>query len=120
MRKLLLTLIALACFAGPARAIDFNTPILELDGTVPRDDKGQEINLTVGRIVINALMQPQQGDDAESGEDKIKRGVMAERIYKKEDYKFSIEELGIMKKRVNKANSSPLVVRKVWEELEKK
>lgn len=123
MKKPLLTFVmmtAIAMSATAAKAIDFDTKITELDGTAPLDDKGQAVTLTVGRICINALLQPQAGDENEAGEDKIKRGVLAERILKKEDYKFSSEEIAMMKKRVNRGNPSPLVVRQVWEALEKK
>lgn len=121
MKKLLFAVAVTGLFiCGPAMAIDFDTRITELDGSVPMDDKGQAVTLTVGRVCINALLQPQTGDENEAGEDKIKRGVLAERILKKEDYKFSSEEIALMKKRVNRGNPSPLVVRQVWETLEKK
>lgn len=121
MKKLLLwTACALVISITGAQAVDFDTRIVELDGSVPMDDKNQPVVLTVGKICINALIQPQQGDDGESGEDKIKRSVLAERILKKEDYKYSAEEIAMIKRRVNRANPSPLVVRQVWEALEKK
>lgn len=121
MRKLVIACAAaLMLISTGAHAIDFETRITELDGSVPMDDKGQPINLTVGRICTNSLLSAQPGDDAESGEDKIKRSVLAERIFKKEDYKFSAEEIALIKKRVNKGNPSALVVRQVWETLEKK
>jgi hypothetical protein len=104
----------------PALAVDFESRITELDGSAPVDDKGQPVVLTVGRVCINALMQPQTGDDSENGEDKIKRAVLAERIFKKEEVKLTSEEIAMIKKRVNRGYSSPLVVRQVWEALEKK
>ena len=119
MKRLFLA-AALLLLAAPALAVDFETRIVEIDGSVPVDDKGQPVVLTVGKICINALMQPQTGDENEAGEEKIKRAVLAERIFKKEDVKLTSEETSLIKKRVNRANTSPLIVRQVWEALEKK
>jgi hypothetical protein len=112
--------LTLTLTAPAAVALDLETRITEMDGSVPLDDKGQPVVFTVGKICINALMQPQTGDENEAGEEKIKRAVLAERIFKKEDYKFSAEEIATIKKRVNRYTMNPLIVRQVWEALEKK
>lgn len=123
MRKFLLAAaVTLLCLTGvtPVMAIDFDQKIVALDGTTVMDEKGQPIVITIGTVCINALMNPQPGDEADLGEDKIKRNLLAEHILKRDDYKFSVEELALLKKRVNKANPSPLVVRQTWEALEKR
>ena len=120
MRTVFMIAFLTLCLTAPAMAIDFAAQITELDGSQPVDAKGQPVTLTVGQICINALMQPQAGDENEAGEEKIKRAVLAERIYKKEDVRLTAEETALIKKRVNRGNGSPLIVRQVWEALEKK
>jgi len=120
MRELFMIVFLTIALTAQAAAVDFDARITELDGSAPIDDKGQPVVLTVGRICINALMQPQPGDENEAGEEKIKRAILAERIFKKEDVKLTSEEIAMIKKRVNRGNGSPLIVRQVWEALEKK
>lgn len=101
-------------------AIDFDTKIVNLDGTAIVDDKGKDVTITVGTVCVNALMQPYQDEQNLAGEEKLKRMELARHVQKRDDYKFTSEDVALMKKLVNRAYPSPLVVSQAWAELEKK
>lgn len=73
---------------------------------------------TVKSIVIDALLATFQDEASLSGEEKMKRYVLATSIHKGAN-EVSVEDVGMIKKLVGKAYA-PLIVGQVWQVLEGK
>lgn len=110
----------LLVLAMPARAADFDAKIVNLDGTPIVDERGKEVELTLGRVAIEGLMTPYQDEQSLSGEEKLRRVELARRIQAKDTGKFAAEDIALIKKLINKRYPSPLVVEQAWRELEKR
>tara|TARA_R110000744_G_scaffold228_2_gene860 strand:- start:5496 stop:5843 length:348 start_codon:yes stop_codon:yes gene_type:complete len=88
------------------------------------DDKGNatevvEKPVIVGKLMINALMANYRDDDKCSGEDKIKRYKLSEKIQESTDsIEISVDDISFIKKYVNKAGFSPLLYTRVHQVLE--
>lgn len=120
----LLVAAALLATAAPARAADLDAKIINLDGSPILDDKGAAMTLTVRGICVNALMQPLAPDEQakpDSGDEKIRREALARHVQSKDDpYKYTAEDVALMKRLVNRNYPSPLVVSQAWRALEEK
>ncbi len=86
-----------------------------------KDIEGKEIldggKVTTLRVVaINALMAAYTDEQNLSGEDKLKRWKIAQRIHSDEE-DFSVEEIALIKKLVGKAYNT-LIVGQAYEMLE--
>jgi hypothetical protein len=106
--------------AGPVVAVELDKKITNLDGTAIVDDKGKEMDLTIRTVIINALMSPRADKQDETGVDKVKRAELARRVLQDKDgsYKYTAEEIALMKELINKNYPSPLVVDQAWRALE--
>lgn len=123
MRRISVALSAVL-ISGAALAGDLGTSITNLDGSAVVDDKGAPINLTVRSICVNSLMAPLGQDEQakpDSGEEKVRREVLARHVQDKDDkYKLTAEDIVLIKRLVNRNYPSPLVVSQVWRVLEEK
>lgn len=115
--------LVLASTTG-ALGANLDARITNLDGTPILDDKGTEISLTVRGVCVNALMQPLSAEEQakpDSGEEKLRREALARHVASKDDtYKYTSEDVALMKRLVNKNYPSPLVVSQAWRALEEK
>lgn len=125
MRYSLILAVALAVASTTsALGANFDARITNLDGTPILDDKGKEMELTVRGICVNALMQPLSQEEQakpDSGDEKVRREALARHVSAKDDaYKYTSEDIALMKRLVNKNYPSPLVVSQAWRALEEK
>ena len=94
--------------------VNFDKQLVDLDGTIIPDAKG---NPAIPRgISVDALLAAFNDEQNIAGEEKLKRYILAEKIYKKED-DLSVEELALLKKLIGKAYT-PLIVGQSWKIIE--
>ena len=76
-------------------------------------------DVTVGKLIIKALMASYRDDDQCSGEDKIKRFTISSKVQEsKGEVELSTDDISFVKKYVNKAGYNPLAYTRVHEALE--
>jgi len=75
----------------------------------------KETIITLGKICANALMTPPKQPD--TGEEKVKKGKLAMRIWGLDEAELSIDELKLLKDQIGIAYG-PLVVTQAWDLLE--
>jgi hypothetical protein len=89
-----------------------------------KDFEGKPIPAADGKsavlrgIVIDALLATYKDEQNLTGEEKLKRYLLAEKVHKKED-DLAIEEIASLKKLIGKA-FAPLIVGQAWQILEGK
>ena len=99
---------------------DFTQTLKMIDGTAMKDvdSTGAAVDATLKLAVVNALLAPQKQE--ESGVEKIKKYELAKMIYKSEgETDITAEDITLIKKAVEKAFPSPMIVGQVNEMLEK-
>ncbi len=112
MRISALVLAALvAVWSSSASAIDFTQILTDLDG---KPVKNSEIEVTLGAAATHALLTPFPDEQNLSGEEKVKRFLLATKVREAKDVKLTIDELNMIKKLVGKAYA-PLLVGRIWE-----
>jgi hypothetical protein len=94
--------------------VNFDKQLVDLDGTIIPDAKGNPAILR--GISVDALLAAFNDEQNIAGEEKLKRYILAEKIYKKED-DLSVEELALLKKLIGKAYT-PLIVGQSWKIIE--
>lgn len=86
-----------------------------LDADAPNEDGNSIKQATAKSVVVNALMFP---DTTDSGEGKLKKWNLANRIYSSDrEVEISVEEANVIKKSVGKS-FGPVVVGPVYNLLE--
>lgn len=121
----------LAMMIVPACATDFSQPILDQDGkptcreAPPRDEKtGKFLDCpadqaaTLGWYARNALYAAFPDEQNLPGDDKAKRGALAQSLVGVAEVKLKVEDLALIKKVIGKAYG-PLIVYQAWNMLEK-
>lgn len=97
--------------------VNFSIEIEDLDGIpIPKSDT-DKTNATVGSCCVNALMIVFKDEQNLSGEEKVKRLNLAQKIHGKPEAEVTAEEIVLIKKLVGKAYG-PLIVGRVYEVLE--
>ncbi|MGU3661122.1 hypothetical protein [Methylobacterium fujisawaense] len=81
-------------------------PILDLDGTAHPE-------LTIGKAIVAALINVYPDEQSVSGEEKMRRFVLAQRIALGTDIDLTAEDTALAKKMVAKCYGT-LVVGRVW------
>ncbi len=115
--------------------INFNIILKEFDGTpIPKEitfgkcqrcgfieGVGQPLGImTLKGATLQALMTILEDDRNISGEDKVKRSMLANRIYSNpENIDLTVEEISDIKKLIGKV-FGPIIVGQCWELLEGK
>lgn len=100
--------------------IDFTQKLVTLDGNAVKDVdvNGEAIDATMKLAIVNALLAPQK--EEVSGVEKIKKYELAKMIFKSEgETDVTAEDITMIKKAVEKAFPSPMIVGQVNEMLEK-
>ena len=100
--------------------IDFTQTLKMISGEVMKDmnEKNEAVDATIKMAVVNALLAPQKEED--TGINKIKKYELAKMIYKaEEEVDVTAEDITMIKKAVEKAFPSPMIVGQVNEMLEK-
>lgn len=121
----------LAMMIAPAGATDFSQPILDQEGkpacreAPPRDEKtGKFLDCpteqiaTLGWYARNALYASFPDEQNLPGDDKSKRGALAQSLVGATEVKLKVEDLALIKKLIGKAYG-PLIVYQAWAMLEK-
>lgn len=81
------------------------------------DEKGTKEDLVIKKVLTGALLAQYQDEQKLSGEDKIKRFDLANRIYKSDEIDLKSEEIALCKYLVAKA-FGVLVTAQAWSILE--
>lgn len=93
-----------------------NQKILDLDGNaIPHASGKEKKDLTLKDVLVSALMNPQEEG---TGDKKLKRFKLAQKIHDNEEYEITSEEAVELKQLVAK-QYNPLVVGRVYEAIEK-
>ncbi len=94
--------------------VNFDKQLVSLDGEVILDTKGNPAVLR--GVAIDALLAVFGDEQNLAGEEKLKRYIVAEKVYKHED-DLTVEELALLKKLIGKAYN-PLIVGQAWKIIE--
>ena len=100
--------------------IDFTQSLKTLGGEAMKDvdEKGEAIDATLKMATVNALLAPSK--DPDTGVVKIQKYELAKLIYRAEgEIDITVEDAALIKKAVEKAFPSPMIVGQVNEILEK-
>jgi hypothetical protein len=120
MNRTILAAAALAATlsASPATALDFTAPITQLDGTPFTDQAGKPLATTLGTIAETALLASYPDEQATiTGEDKVKRFVLATKIHEAKGAALTADEVALIKKLIGKSYNA-LIVGKSWQLLD--
>ena len=118
-------LLALLLLAAPANAVDFSKVVMDDEGkpicmeAVREGECPPDKIATLGRVVRIALYTTFPDEQNLSGEEKYKRGELAQGLAGAGDTKVKLEDLLVMKKVVGKLYG-PGVVKPAWDLLEGK
>ena len=113
MNQILLATAMLITTSVAALAIDFRTPITQLDGKPFTNEAGQPDGMTLGKVCTNALMANFPDEQGLSGDEKMRRFLVAKNIFEHYDYSLNVEEIALVKKLVGKSYG-PLIVGQAW------
>jgi hypothetical protein len=113
MRKLLLIIAGTMMLTVPAMAIDFTTPITNLDGSQPVGTDGKPVDMRLSTICINALLATYPDEQSLPGTEKLRRYGLARAIQENQKIDLSAEDVALVKKLVEK-QYGPLVVGQAW------
>ena len=87
----------------------FDAIVTQFDGTPWKDEKGQE--LKVSTVIVSALMAQFEDEKSLSGEEKLKRYLIAQRVYEAGSTatEVSAENISLIKACVAKAYATGVV-----------
>lgn len=92
--------------------IDFSKPLLALNGAalMTRESTGDTRNLTLKEAAIEALMSELDNERA-TGEQKFRRGLLAQRIYESNSaVEITVEEAALIKDRIGRGYPASVVL----------
>lgn len=114
-----IAVVAVLLITSPAYAVDFSTPITQIDGTTPMRDQGDKGKIvTLGDVAQNALLGSFPDEQNLKGEDKIKRYTIARKIEdQRKDPPLTADEITLIKTLIAKAYN-PLVTGHAWKLLD--
>ena len=116
MKRLIMAATLIGTMLTPALAIDFATPIKQLDGEPMRKDDKQIF--TLNDAVQNALLATYQDEPNLDGVEKSRRFWLAKKINdQRKDPPVTSDEIALIKKLIAKA-FNPLVVGRAWDMLD--
>lgn len=112
--------------------VNVKQEIISLQGEVVKEDVVKERDendkptkvvkeaVTVGKLIINALMASYRDDDQCSGEDKTKRFRISLKVQEaKDEVELDLDDVSFIKKYINKAGYNPLAYARINEAFEK-
>ena len=88
---------------------NFDAVIKGVDGTPVKDEKGESVFLR--NLAVNALYGTFEDERGISGEEKMKRGLLADKIFPGGDVDVTPEEIVMIKKLIGKGFSTLVVTR---------
>lgn len=97
--------------------IDFSSVLKGLDGKELKGDLKGEKSLTLGSVCVESLMASFPDEERLSGNDKVKRFKLAQKIYNRTPVDITVEDASLIKELIGKAYG-PLIVGQVWDLLE--
>ena len=98
--------------------IDVTQVICEFDGEpLAVGEEGKEQILTLRLVCTRSLTAILRQDEGVGGEEKLRRGMLAERIYVNDEVELKAEEISLVKELVGRLYG-PLVVMRVWRMLD--
>lgn len=92
--------------------IDFSQKICNLKGEALKDPQNKMAEITLGDVCINALLAPTQ--EKIDGKEKLNRWRHARRIEKGGKMTFNVDTIAKLKKLINAAYPSPIIVGQAW------
>ena len=112
--RLFLSGAMLIAALSAAYAIDFSSPITQLNGEPFVGQDGKTMNTTLAIVAENALLASYQDEQNLSGEDKVKRFVLARKIHENEkNVELTADEITLIKKLIAKSYN-PLITGESW------
>lgn len=113
--RFLMIIVASVLFLAPARAaeVDFTTPLAQLDGKPFLGPDGKPVETTLGSVAETALLGSYADEQNLSGEDKVKRFYLANKIHNNRAASLTTEEVTLIKRLIAKTYN-PLVVGLAW------
>lgn len=114
VRCIVASVFFLSVIVGAAVAADFTTVINDLDGNPVVENQTQ---VTLGGLAVAALLSPYPDEPNLKDEEKIKRYVLAMKLYKAPDVTLLSADLALVKSLIAK-RFSPLYVGRAYELLE--
>lgn len=96
--------------------VDFGKELVDMEGKAIPNAKGEPAVLR--GVAVDALLAVFNDEDRLSGEEKLKRFILAEKIHNGCD-DVTVEEVGLVKKLIGKA-FSVIIVGQAWQMLEGK
>jgi hypothetical protein len=116
--RIVLSLFALLATITSAGAIDFNQTFAQLDGSPILGSDGKPSDAKLYIVAENALLASYEDEKALSGEEKLKRYMLAQKIEidarnSKPDTELTADEIALLKRLVAKAYG-PLIVGQAW------
>ena len=116
MRRFFFTFFASVLIATPALAVDFKTPIRNIDGSVVEVGAGDKSPLTLGKVLQDALIANNLPGDTASTDEKGNRFRLALKVHAGKD-PLTAEEVTLAKKVIGLAYG-PLIIGRVTELLD--
>ncbi len=90
--------------------INFNQSLLNIEKAILKDENDKEF--TLKKAAVNALLAETPESQKESGEEKVKRWKLANRIFEApetEAVEVTAEEITLIKKKINEAYTTIVV-----------
>jgi len=102
-------------------SVNLDQVLTEFDGTTPLVDETQKgegpVPVVLNKVCFRALVSTYADERNVTGEDKYKRGKLAERVYNGGVVDLEAKEIELIKELVGKAYS-PIIVGQAWDMLE--
>jgi len=115
VKWLVLTFVFLTlCLHTRCFALDFTAVLTDLDNAPLVTD---QIPLTLSKIATTALLTPFQDEQNVSGEEKVRRFLLATKVREATDVQLTTEEVALIKKLIAKAYA-PLIVGRAYQLLD--
>jgi hypothetical protein len=117
MRFVMMLAAALLTTSAFAADVDFSAVLTDQDGATVIDCVGSDCAgkppLTLGKVAMRALTASYQDEQSLAGEEKFKRGQLAEKVYAGGAVAISAEDTALIKRLIAKGYG-PLIVLKAW------
>lgn len=91
--------------------INFDAPVLDLAEKPMSDEDGRPV--TLGTVVVQALLATLRGDESMAGLAKAECGHLAMQLFPGGEHDLKAEQVAMIKERAGRA-FTPLVVARAW------
>ena len=98
--------------------VDVTQGVFDFDGEpILVGEEGKERPLTLRLVCTKSLTAILRQDETAKGEEKLKRGILAERIYSNDEVDLKAEEISLVKELIGRLYG-PLIVMRTWRMLD--